>query len=257
MKKYIIAVMTLIFSQISFAGSPSPVVYELFTSEGCSSCPPAEQALQEIISEDKDVVALEYHVDYWNSPWWTDIFSNSNNTMRQYGYKLPLNVRASYTPQAIIAGNADISGSQKGIIKEYIRGKKERIHLGYYVPIEIQPAADGINVNIKANPKLALNHIVTLASLKNNASIQVRGGENRGKTVTHNNIVVDYKYIADWDGQQNFSFNIKNADLNSIKQKTNVKGNPIQADKFVILVQEKLPNGLGPINGAALANYFK
>ena len=96
---------------------------ELFTSEGCSSCPPADELMGKIQNEyqDNNVYVLSYHVDYWDKQGWKDIFSNANNTKRQYDYAQFLGKEPIYTPQLIINGKADYVGSQETIVRNAVK----------------------------------------------------------------------------------------------------------------------------------------
>ncbi|MCX8472096.1 MAG: DUF1223 domain-containing protein, partial [Sediminibacterium sp.] len=102
--------------------SPNYVLVELFTSEGCSSCPPAETLIHELQKQyvDKPVIFLEYHVDYWNYLGWLDSFSSEKNTLRQQQYASWFNISDIYTPQAIINGTFQMVGSNKSQLQSTI-----------------------------------------------------------------------------------------------------------------------------------------
>lgn len=102
---------TIALSQTDAAADGAPVVLELFTSEGCSSCPPADALLSKLGSSNKSVIPLAYHVDYWNRLGWSDPFSSHEWSERQSAYARPLNLSGDYTPQMVIGGGWQCVGS--------------------------------------------------------------------------------------------------------------------------------------------------
>ena len=115
---FLLMTLLFLFPSISMSAQSSsqPIaVVELFTSEGCSSCPPAEKVFSDIIRDakknDKNIFCLEYHVDYWNRGGWKDPFSNNQFTMRQNNYSGALKQRELYTPQMIVNGETEFIGS--------------------------------------------------------------------------------------------------------------------------------------------------
>ncbi|MCG8547170.1 MAG: DUF1223 domain-containing protein, partial [Alphaproteobacteria bacterium] len=106
---------------VAVAGNTkAPVVVELYTSQGCSSCPPAEAYLQELAKRD-DVLPLEFHVDYWDYIGWKDKFAQPKFTKRQRDYVKTLNGRYAYTPQMVIDGKTHVVGSHRGQVEKLIR----------------------------------------------------------------------------------------------------------------------------------------
>src|SRR5260370_41045509 len=108
------------FSQTDGVPARDPVVLELFTSQGCSDCPPADALLSELGSSDRGVIPLAYHVDYWNHLGWSDPLSSRRWTDRQSAYALALDVGGNYTPQMVIGGAAQCTGSDSGRIEREI-----------------------------------------------------------------------------------------------------------------------------------------
>ena len=106
-------------AQPALGDGASPVVVELFTSQGCSSCPPADRYLGEIARRD-DVIALSLHVDYWDRLGWRDTLANPAHTKRQLRYQRALGLRHIYTPQMVVAGMRDGIGSQRRVIRAAI-----------------------------------------------------------------------------------------------------------------------------------------
>jgi hypothetical protein len=160
---------------------PVPVVVELFTSEGCSSCPPADAVLARL--EEKQpvpgafVIPLAHHVDYWDSLGWPDPFASSAATKRQHSY------RGNYTPQAIVDGNAEMVGSRGSALESAIADAAKRGH----VKVVITPGAQAGEVTVTA-PSVADTEIV-VALVQARARIAVPRGENAGRTLEHTAIV--------------------------------------------------------------------
>jgi hypothetical protein len=167
------------------SGDPVPVVVELFTSEGCSSCPPADAVLARL--EDKQpvpgviVIPLAHHVDYWDSLGWPDPFASSAATKRQHSY------RGNYTPQAIVDGSAEMVGSRASALESAIAEAAKRPH----VKVTITPGAQTGEVSVAA-PAVVDSEIV-VALVQARSRIAVARGENRGRTLDHTAIVRDLK----------------------------------------------------------------
>ncbi|MDP5202363.1 thioredoxin family protein [Flavobacterium sp. DG2-3] len=162
---------------------------ELYTSEGCSSCPPADELLGKIQNEyhDKNVYVLAYHVDYWDKQGWKDIFSNANYTQRQYDYAQFLGKEPIYTPQVIINGKADYIGSQETSLRNGIKSALSK------------PAVADLSLDGKQqNDKLTLNYSINgalknsrllVAVVQKSAKSNVKRGENAHRVLSHFQIV--------------------------------------------------------------------
>src|SRR5277367_5521376 len=121
--KAILLVLALMLSSVAQAGETRPVVVELFTSQGCNSCPPADAYLGELAKR-PDVLALSLHVDYWDYIGWRDPFAQHAFTLRQRDYSHALSERYVYTPQMVINGQLQGVGSQRGDIERLITDRK-------------------------------------------------------------------------------------------------------------------------------------
>jgi hypothetical protein len=163
-------------------------VLELFTSEGCSSCPPADELLARILHDagNKPVYVLAYHVDYWDRLGWKDIFSKSEFSKRQYQYSRWLSAQI-YTPQLIINGNAEFVGSDASSIKNAVEAALETKSSTALV---LQAAQQGnkVNVSYKIKGGLAGNQLL-LCVVQKQAISKVSNGENGGRTLRHVQIV--------------------------------------------------------------------
>ncbi|AOM78172.1 DUF1223 domain-containing protein [Pedobacter steynii] len=180
-------------------------VVELFTSEGCSSCPPAEKLLKEIHQQyqGRAVYVLAFHVDYWDKLGWKDKFSDSKYSGRQYKYSVFFQGRL-YTPQAIINGKEAFVGSEgdkiKGAIDKLLRKKVTLPDTEYKVRIK-----DGqVTLDYLLGQSLKGN-LLSVALLQNQESVQVMAGENKGKLLEHVNVVRSFysEAILDRSGSLN------------------------------------------------------
>ncbi len=184
-------VVALLPSRIRGTGaSTSPavrktVVVELFTSEGCSSCPPADELLgrlrQEKIAEALEIIPLGLHVDYWNFQGWTDRFSSADYTRRQEKYAERFGIEGPYTPQMVVDGDQQFVGSDSSRARQAIARAAERPQPA---AVEIvAPAPDSVEIHVKAPESTAGD--VLLAVTEDNLSSKVRAGENNGRELRH------------------------------------------------------------------------
>jgi hypothetical protein len=166
------------------ASSPTPVVVELFTSEGCSSCPPADAALAELARTQSvagvEVVPLELHVDYWNQLGWADPFSDPAFTQRQEGYAHRFGAGDVYTPQLVVDGavSAVASASNLRRVVERAAGSAKAA-LG----VSVTPANPGLEVTVQVPAGTAGRLLVALT--ESDLTSKVERGENRGRTLSH------------------------------------------------------------------------
>jgi hypothetical protein len=180
----------------------TPVIVELFTSEGCSSCPPADLLLAKLEREQPiagtEVIALEEHVDYWNTPGWMDPFSSAEYTARQNVYEGKLGGGSAYTPQAIIDGGAQLVGSQEGALRDSI----QRGTAGAKAVVSVTGGGSGAGANTfdvsvgKVTAAKGDTAEVWLAVTEAGLHSDVKGGENAGEDVHHASIVRSLRKIA-------------------------------------------------------------
>lgn len=171
-------------------------VVELFTSEGCSSCPPADAAIAKIEKESagKPVYILAYHVDYWNRLGWKDAFSSAEFSHRQSVYAHWLNISQVYTPQAIVNGRKEFVGSEEGTLRQSIStglatAAKTTLSLG---DVKIIDGRATLKYSTEGN---GTNTALVLALVEKNATTAVKAGENSGRTLAHVQIVVKLQQI--------------------------------------------------------------
>ncbi|KAF2337469.1 DUF1223 domain-containing protein [Flavobacterium nitrogenifigens] len=190
-----------VFSQNNSKGF---ALLELYTSEGCSSCPPADELLGRIQNEyrDKNVYVLAYHVDYWDKQGWKDIFSNADFTKRQYDYAQFLGKEPIYTPQVIINGKTDYIGSQETSLRNGIKSALSKPTLAS-LNLEASQNANSLSVNYNVEGT-SKNSRLLLAVVQKEAKSNVKRGENANRVLTHYQIVR----------------NLQSVDLNKIKKGT-------------------------------------
>ncbi|MEZ5354724.1 MAG: DUF1223 domain-containing protein [Bryobacteraceae bacterium] len=167
------------------AAAQTPVVVELFTSEGCSSCPPADALLSAIRkaapAEGVEVIALSEHVDYWNQLGWRDPFSSRQFSERQQEYARRFQIRGPYTPQMVVDGRWEFVGSDRGrlegVLREAAAKPKARVEIvrnGAELAITVPGAADGE---------------AWMAITEDGLATAVKRGENGGRTLRHDGVV--------------------------------------------------------------------
>jgi len=172
-----------------------PVVVELFTSQGCSSCPPAERNLAQL-ADDPSVIALAYHVEYWDYIGWKDPYGLAVSTERQKRYRQWLRGRYLYTPQMVVAGRYDVVGSNSGSLKRSLSDAAEEPGFA----IEVRPANGGILLTLPESDSYRGEAQVLCIVYLQRAVTEVARGENAGRTLTERNIVRAVHYMGSWAG---------------------------------------------------------
>lgn len=227
--------MRAFFALLSFVGllqasqvtaQNGPVVIELYTSQGCSSCPPADAMLHDLAARD-DVIALALHVDYWDYIGWKDIFGRPENTQRQHSYARAQNESHVYTPQMVFNGQDHVVGSRP---MQVMDAMQEHLARGQIFDVSLQRSGERLTIRSDAGQRG--DYVVQLVRYTPSASVDIRRGENAGRTIEYANIVTDWTYIERWDGRRDLNLAV------------NVSGD----DPIVVLVQQ---TGHGPIVGAA------
>jgi hypothetical protein len=168
---------------------------ELYTSEGCSSCPPADELLAKIQKEtqDKPVYILAYHVDYWNNLGWKDVFSNAMFSKRQTEYSRFLNAQV-YTPQVIVNGKTELVGSDEPALRDALSKALATVQEAQ-ITLKAQQNGDKLTVNYEVTGGSA-NQQLLIAVVQKQAISKVASGENSGRTLSHAQIVRELKTIA-------------------------------------------------------------
>lgn len=173
------------------------VVVELFTSQGCSSCPPADELLAKL-DESADIVALALHVDYWDYIGWKDVFGSPAHTERQKGYARAAGARSIYTPQMVIGGLDHVIGFKPMDVANTVQ-KHRAVADGITVTARLQ----GNTVIVSLSPGAMRGDMtISLVGYQNSETVAIKRGENAGKTITYTNTVREFVSLGDWDGRR-------------------------------------------------------
>jgi hypothetical protein len=175
-------------------------VVELFTSQGCSSCPPADKILGEL-AKDPSIIALSMPIDYWDYLGWKDTLADARFSARQQAYSRVRGDRYVYTPQIIINGSAHVVGSDRAAIENAI-GTTRRTDGVMSVPVTLTLAGKQLTVSVAAsgNHAAAAHGEVWICSISKAIPISILRGENGGRELTYYNVVRNLVKIGDWNG---------------------------------------------------------
>ena len=174
----------------------SPVVVELYTSQGCSSCPPADEFMHSL-AQSPDVIALSLHVDYWDYIGWRDTFANPQFTQRQKAYAKAVGSRMIYTPQMIVGGTSRVEGNNPIEVANAVRALQDQPSP---VTLWVERVGDDIVIRAKADPPLTKPARVQLVRYLPESTVTIGRGENEGRVVSYTNIVTDWQVVGDWPG---------------------------------------------------------
>jgi hypothetical protein len=177
-----------------------PVVVELYTSQGCNDCPPADRILAEI-AQRRDVIALTFPITYWDMLGWKDTFATEANTERQRAYAKAMNHSGIYTPQVIVDGVEDVIGSRRDKVLAAIARRAAANVKAYNIPIAIAASDERIEIAIAGVPRHErVDARVWVMQTRSRARVNVEDGENQGKTLFYANIVRRIKEVGFWNG---------------------------------------------------------
>ena len=173
------------------------VVVELYTSQGCTACPPADEFLA-MLASDPRILPLALHVDYWDYIGWADKFAQPMFTDRQRAYAKAVGSRTIYTPQFIIGGADRI----EGFAPEEIAGRlRDHLAAGPTVRLTLTREGERLVIRAEADPPLTEPVRVQLVRYKPEETVTIERGENAGKTITYRNIVTSWERLEDWSGE--------------------------------------------------------
>lgn len=207
-------------------------VLELFTSQGCASCPPADKLLSELSKRD-NLITLAYHVDYWDYIGWRDTFADAAFTKYQRDYAAAHKSERIYTPQLVINGTKDVVGSRKQQVQDALAQAKLNL------PIDLTTKDSMLNVKIAGNAKFK-DAVVWLVTYKSEASVDIKRGENSNRRLDYTQIVTSRQILGMWDAQSGSEIRLPLVDV--LRN---------HSDGAAIIVQQD-ENGLpGAIIGAA------
>lgn len=177
---------------LSASAVAQPVVVELFTSQGCSSCPPADVLLGELARR-PNIIALAYHVDYWDDLGWKDRFSMPEATRRQQGYVRRLARSGPFTPQVVVSGDTSLLGSDRAAVERAIAGDRDALAI-------VLSKSEG-NLQIQFPEAWREPMDVYLVSYLSEATAKIERGENAHRTLKHFNVVRSFKRLGTWNGK--------------------------------------------------------
>jgi hypothetical protein len=199
----------LIFIAAAQGAERVPVLLELFTSEGCSSCPPADQLLEKIDQDQPvpgaDLIVLSEHVDYWNRIGWTDPYSSNDFSRRQQAYAAQFGTDEIFTPQLVVDGEKGVVGgnwpSAARAIQQSLREAK--------IPVTVSAARSGdsarVHIDIPSLPSDGAKGLVYLVLAANHAKSKVTGGENGGRELNHVAVVLSMRQVAKISAKEGIS----------------------------------------------------
>ncbi len=210
-----VALLTLLISPLfgeRAHAQTKPVLVELFTSQGCSSCPPADSYLGELAASD-DVIALAYHVDYWDYLGWKDTFAKPAYTLRQRTYSLQVNRQyigstfaGIFTPEAVVQGTDSLIGSSRETIAARVAA-----HQAAPIGADLALTREGENLNIRVSPAPngSPKARIMVATYLPEAKVDVRRGENAGRQLTYHHVVTSLTHAGDWNGKDTVDVRMK------------------------------------------------
>ncbi len=180
----------------------NPVVVELFTSQGCSSCPPADEMMIDLVERD-GVIALAFHVDYWDYIGWRDSFGSPDHTARQSAYARAAGTTTIYTPQFIVGGVDQVVGARGMDLIDRIDA-----HEGQATGVSVTAERTGDEIVLRAQAAAAAPMTVQLVRYAPLQTVAIESGENAGRTIDYANTVMDLRVLAEWDGAAPLSLRV-------------------------------------------------
>jgi hypothetical protein len=187
--------LAAVLAPVAAVAADRPVVVELFTSQGCSSCPPANAYLNELARDRSDVLALAFHVTYWDRLGWKDPFSMEAATERQarYGHKFG---DGSYTPEIVIDGASSHVGSRRDEVSPAIDAAKRQGRTA--TSVSVAKAGGQLTIDVADGSG---NGKVLLVGFDRDHETAIRRGENGGRTLRESNVVRSLREVGDWQGK--------------------------------------------------------
>jgi hypothetical protein len=226
------------------AGEPRAVI-ELFTSQGCSSCPPADKLLGEL-SRDPTLVTMSLPVDYWDYLGWKDTLALHGHSNRERAYADTRGDREVYTPQVVVNGIMHVLGSDKAAIEQAIAQTRQSA-APLTLPVTLTVADGKVSVNVPAANGEQRSAEVWLCPITGKAQVAIERGENRGHTLAYTNVVRRWVKLGEWNGNAE-TFSMPVADL------ANAEFSLRDIDRVAVIVQSGVAAKPGLMLGAATAS---
>jgi hypothetical protein len=234
---FLIVGLLAISSTLASAGQPRALL-ELFTSQGCSSCPPADKLLGELAA-DPSLVAVSMPIDYWDYLGWKDTLASPAHSARQRGYARMRGDRQVYTPQIVVNGATHVLGSDRAAIERAIV-QTDSNSMIMSVPVLLSVGASALNVKLLAGKQNSTGE-VWLCPLARAVKVAIGRGENGGRTITYHNVVRNWLRLGEWSGN-NLAWSIPLSEITAD-----------ESDEALILVQQGQRDRPGLVLGAAYA----
>lgn len=190
--------MIALLGQPVVAQTGPAVVVELYTSQGCSSCPPADAYLADFANDPK-VILLSLHVDYWDYIGWEDKFASPAFTTRQKAYARAINSRTIYTPQIVVGGIDRVEGFEPKTFEAHLA---RHASMPALVNLTLGRSADTLTINAVAGQPFADVAQVDIVRFNPSETVAIERGENAGKSITYHNIVTSWQTLGEWSGQE-------------------------------------------------------
>lgn len=194
-----IAALMMAGTMPAAAEQRSLVVVELFTSQGCSSCPAADAYLAKL-AEYPDVLPLALHVDYWDYIGWKDTFAQAAFTERQNGYRLAARQRYKFTPQMIIAGQTQAVGNRPMEVATALSKHRGMVDAASIQRIEDADGQPILRIRALSSAHLPAHMIAQVVYFTPENLVEITRGENAGRTIKYTNVVTSVETLSDWDG---------------------------------------------------------
>ena len=193
--RIVVAFLLALAPSLTVAGESPRAVIELFTSQGCSSCPPADRLLGELARRD-DLVALTYPVDYWDYLGWRDTLASAANSQRQRDYAESRGDRAVYTPQIVVNGQDHVVGSDRAALRAALDRTSS-----LPAAVKLKQVGDLVEIQVEGRlPEGMGMASVSLVALAPPVEVTIGRGENRGRSVTYVNVVRELHAVGMWEG---------------------------------------------------------
>jgi hypothetical protein len=230
------ATFATVQASLAQAGEPRALI-ELFTSQGCSSCPPADKLLGEL-SADPSLVTLSVPIDYWDYLGWKDTLANPAHSARQHAYAHVRGDRQVYTPQVVVNGATHALGSDRAAIDRAIAQTDQKPGV-MSLPVLISMGGNGLDVRVDGAKTDHTSGEVWMCPLMKAVQVSIERGENRGRTITYHNVVRNWVKLGDWTGTK-MDWNVPLSEIESS-----------EGDAAAVMVQEGTHDKPGIILGAA------
>ena len=239
-RRVALSLAILAAATLASAGARAEIrgVIELFTSQGCSSCPEADKLAGEL-ARDPSLVVLTLPIDIWDYLGWKDTLAKPRHTVRQRGYAHGRGDREVYTPQVVVNGKKHVVGSDRNAIEQAIAATRGRNNI-LAVPVKLVPSGDKVTVSVPA--AAGMSGEVWLCPVVKAIAVAIGRGENNGRTVTYYNVVRRWIKLGDWTGTAR-TFTVPATEVATEA-----------VDTVAVIVQGGTADAPGTVLGAAIAS---